>query len=405
MPRYVQAPALRDHGMGPRNIFWGIAMLFVAFLLLVVAIFMVGGKAMFYLATGLLTFTALFVLARLHVFRQRNGGFLALGLVCMIGTAVPLLEKGYEMAKVFVNSRVVVSAPTVATHSDEQGVPLLTQSFAISEPQGDGKQVKVVRDTQVVIGSKPFQIKAGDRFPLITVKGDQTTFAARDLLLSLPSSEVEVIDPSALAKGVSVNTAVVATPVVAAAGAASAPKSQKSGALGNAAPKVAAPSSADAQLAETILEAQKEAMRRYPALSIPDSIENAMFVSTYKELRDAGSEEFFADAKWPLHLADLLAKREGWVPGGAPMTTGPAPVLDGPAGGTGEAPAATIPAEPAVPADALDNPLPGQPAASPDPGKPVPRAQPVRRAAPVSLPRVDALDAGDGLPRAAGPAR
>src|SRR4051794_15843323 len=98
VPRYVQAPALREHGMGPRNLFWGVALLFLALVMLIVAVFFAGAKAMVYVATCLLTFTALFVLARMHIFRQRNGPFLALGLVCVIGTAIPLVEKAYTSA-------------------------------------------------------------------------------------------------------------------------------------------------------------------------------------------------------------------------------------------------------------------------------------------------------------------
>ena len=349
VPRYVHAPALRDHGLGPRNLFWGVALLVVALIMLVVAIFLSGAQAMVSVATCLLTFTALFVLTRLHVFRQRNGGFLALGLVCLIGASIPLVEKAYSAAKGIVGSRNPSASPVVALHSDEPDTPLLSQSFALPPPKGDGKQVKVLRDSRVVIADKPFLIKAGDRFPLVGAKGDQTTFAVRDLHVSLPSNVVEVVDPTALAKGVN------STPATLPGTAATAPKS---GAKGNAAE--------DAELTELTRNAQQEAMRRYPALAIKDSLENAMYVSTYKTLRDSGSDDFFANPEWPIELAELLAKREGWNRGGGPITTGPAPVLDPPA----DAP----------------------PAARPATGS-------------GNLPPVDSLDAGSDLPRATRPAR
>jgi hypothetical protein len=373
--------------MGPRNLFWGVVVLFLAFLLLVVGVFMVGAKAMVYVAACLLTFTALFVLSRLHVFRQRNGGFFALAVVCLIGTAFPLVEKGYSTAKTLAALRPAVpNAPTVALHSQEQGPPLLIQSFALPEPQGDAKQVKVVRDTQVVIAGKPFLIKAGDRFPLIASKGDQTTFAVRDLLLSLPTTETEVLDPSALAKGVGINTASPLTQ-------ASSP--------GATAAKANADGKNDEALAEVTRKSQQEAMRRYPALAVKDSLENAVFISTYKQLREANSDEFFADPKWPMVLADMLAKREGWIVGGAPMTTGPAPVLDAPTDSPAPAPNSTLLPDNApvdnTPADAT----PADLVPTPTPVAPAPRAQPVRRA-PVALPSIDSLDAGGGLPRAGG---
>ncbi|HSI11524.1 MAG TPA: hypothetical protein VK961_05745, partial [Chthoniobacter sp.] len=273
VPRYVQAPALREHGMGPRNLFWGGALLFLALIMLVVAVFFSGAKAMIYVATCLLTFTALFVLARMHIFRQRNGAFLALGMICVIGTAIPLAEKAYSSAKGLVASRPGgASVSTTASHVTEGYVPLLTESFAVSAPQGDGKQVKVIADSRVVIDEKPFLIKAGDRFPFIAAKSDEVTFGVRDLQISLPSNAVEVVDPKTLAKGVT------SAPVKATAAAtATAAQSSASPLVPKAAGK---PSNSieDAELAEITRAAQQEAMRRYPALAVKDSLENAMFI-------------------------------------------------------------------------------------------------------------------------------
>jgi hypothetical protein len=356
VPRYVQAHALRQHGMGPRNLFWGVVLLFIALAMLVVAVFLVGAKAMIYVATCLVTFTALFVLTRMHIFRQRNGGFLALGLVCLLGAAIPLVESAYTAVKGLVGVRNGGLSPVAALRSDESDAPLLTQSFALAKPQGDGKQVKVTRDSHVVIGDKTFLIKAGDRFPLLAQEGDQTAFAVRDLRLSLPANVTEIVDP----------TAVAAAAVKPAGAAPAATVSATAGAASSAPAPVAASKTGakatdeDSSLAELTRSAQQEAMRMYPALAIKDSLENAMFVSTYKQLRDAGSEEFFANPEWPLELARLLADREGWNRGGRPVTTGPAPVLDPPA----------------------DEP----PAARP-------------QFPPANLPPVNTLDAGSDLPR------
>ena len=58
--------------------------------------------------------------------------------------------------------------------------------------------------------------------------------------------------------------------------------------------------------------AQKEAIRRYPALGEKDSPENQLFIETFQELKHTGADDFFADPEWPLQLAELLAKRENW---------------------------------------------------------------------------------------------
>jgi len=309
LPRYVEVPALREHGFGPRNLFWGVATLFLALLLLTVALFFSGSKAAVSLATALLTFTALFVLARLHVFRQRNGGFLALAVVCLLGAAIPLIESGFAALKNFAARTAVATAPAPTAPSASAPPPLLTQSFALTKPAGSDRQIKVLKDWPVVIDEQTFLIKAGDAFPFLEMKAGQATFAVRDLQVSLPANIVEVLDPNALAQGI--------------AGGRSEP------AVTTAEPPPAAAPSAD-DLAAITMSAQREAIRRYPALGVKDSLENAAFVSTYQQLKEASSTEFFTNPEWPLELAELLAKREGWARGGMPATTGPAPVLDAP---------------------------------------------------------------------------
>jgi hypothetical protein len=312
MPRYVEVPALREHGYGPRNLFWGVVTIFLALIVLAAALFLTGSKAIISPAIALLTFTALFVLARMHIFRQRNGAFFALALVCLLGAAVPLLESGFGALKVVAARMAVPAAPVASAPVAEATIPLLTQSFALPKPEGPGKQVKVLKDSRVVVGDRPFMIKAGDLFPFIEAAAGEVAFAVRDLQLALPANVVEVIDPDAIAKGVT--------------GGRTATEPASKHALPPSAP---APSSAE-DLAAITQSAQREAIRRYPALGIKDSLENAVFVSTYQQLKQTSGTDFFANPEWPLELAELLAKREGWARGGNPMTTGPAPVLDAP---------------------------------------------------------------------------
>ncbi len=311
LPRYVEVPALREHGFGPRNLFWGVATLFLALVVLVAALFFAGPKAAISLATALLTFTALFVLARLHIFRQRNGAFFALTVVSLLGALVPLVENGLEALKNVLARPAAPTAVAAGQPAGETQPPLLTQSFALSKPEG-GKQVKVLKDSVVPIGDRSFLIKAGDSFPFLERKADEVTFAVRDLQVWLPADVVEVIDSDIMAQGV--------------AGTRAEPEM--------AAPVPPAPTAASADdLASITMSAQREAIRRYPALAVQNSLENEAFVSTYQQLKDSGGAEFFTNPEWPIELAELLAKREGWARGAMPSSTGPAspaPVLDAP---------------------------------------------------------------------------
>ena len=368
VPRYVEIPALRERGFGPRNLFWGLGTLFLALAILVVALFFAGPKATVSLLTALRTFTVLFVLARLHVFRQRNGGFLALAIVCLLGGVVPLIESGFTALKGSISfSKGGAPASSAATGNDSQ-VPLLSQSFALTPPDGNAQRAKILKDTRVNIGDRTFLIKAGEQFTLLNVKNGQATFAVRDLEVTLPTNIVDVVDPIALMNGVGggrradsnqppVGSAPMANtngnPGAGGNGAASsAPEpgpviAPNAGGSANMTPK---------QIAELTAAATETAKQLYPALAVRDSFENMSFVAEFQKIKNSkAGTEFFGDPEWPLVLAQQLARRDGWVKGARPMTVGPsttepAAILDGPVTGDKE-PAVG----PAGPADAVDN--------------------------------------------------
>ena len=190
-PRYVEVPALREHGFGRRNLSWGVLTLILGIGLLVAAVYFSGQKAVLSMAACLFTFTALFVLSRLHIFRQRNGGFLAISVVVLLGAIVPLLDHGYE--KLASHAQPASPAPASAAPPAEVEPPLLKQSFALTNPEAGQTQVRVLKDSRVLIGEKPFLIKVGDAFPLLEAKGGEVTFAVRDLHVSLPVTVVEIL--------------------------------------------------------------------------------------------------------------------------------------------------------------------------------------------------------------------
>jgi hypothetical protein len=298
-PQYVSLHALREHGHGPRNLAWGVVTLLLSLLLVGAALFVVGPRALLPLLVCLLTFTALFVLARMHVFRQRNGGFLALGIVCLFGTAIPLVEFGYQALDQFVKSRPVTAPaaaiPAGAPATAAADVLPLVDAFALTPPDPRaGPRVRVTRDARVTVEGKAYVVRSGDVFAFASRAGRDVTIAARDLLVTLPGEAVEVIDEKPAAPPAKV-------------------------------PAVAAeePPPANETPAQITARAQREVIRRYPALGVKGSLENQMFVNLYGELRDNGGDEFFQNPEWPLELAELLAKREHWQRGAAPATTGP----------------------------------------------------------------------------------
>lgn len=309
-PQYVSLHTLREHGHGPRNLAWGVVTLFLSLALIAVSSFLTGPKVLFSLAVCLLTFTALFVLARMHIFRQRNGGFLALGIVCLFGAAMPLVEFAYGALDTFLKNRpAAVAAPVPAPSANPSAATAeppalsLTEAFALTPPDPKaGPRVKVLKDSRVSIEGKTYLAKAGDLFAFASRNGREVTVAARDLLIALPSDAVEITDekPATSAKAVAASD-----PAAKAAGAPEEP-------------------GANETPAETTARAQREVMRRYPALGVKGSLENKAFVNLFNELRENGGDDFFTDPEWPIALAELLAKREHWQRGAPPATVGPA---------------------------------------------------------------------------------
>jgi hypothetical protein len=138
--------------------------------------------------------------------------------------------------------------------------------------------VKVLQDSRVLVNGKPYLIKTGELFALDSIKEGEVVFQANELRLSLPEDAVEV---TGIASGASAS---------------------------NAAP---APVPATTSAVKVTRRSQEEAVRRYPALGVKDSAENKLFVETYLDWKNSKSE-LLDDPEWPLLLADLLAKREGW---------------------------------------------------------------------------------------------
>ena len=341
LPRYVEVPALRERGFGRRNLVWGVVTLVLALVLLGAAVVLAGQKAVLSLAACLVTCAALFVLARMHVFRQRNGGFLAISLVVLLGALVALIDRGYEMLAGIATPQ----AAAVAAHPVETEPPLLMHAFALAKPDGTQPQVKVLKDSRVVIAEKPFLIKAGDVFPLLEMKAGEATFAVRDLHVSLPVAVVEILGGKPAKDGTAVKEtkesamAAALAAVNAAANAAETPKTEPASTAARPAADAPKPEAAGTDLAAITRSAQLEAMRRYPALAIKDSEENEVFVTTYRQLKATGDPEFFANPEWPLELAVLLATRHGWSRGDSPASAAePAPVLAPPADDTSPEP-------------------------------------------------------------------
>ncbi len=308
-PRYVDV-ARRHDASHSRNLAFGGGALFLALLIGAAALFLVGPRAILPLAACLVTFLILYVLARLEIFRESHGAFLALGMVCLVGSVFALAERAFHgMDGSYWLQLTAPPQPTrqaAATPAPERGPTQLTEAFALVPPDPTaGPRAKALKDSRVLIEGRPFLIKAGDIFALVNVQGEKATLRARDLHIDLPVTAVEILEELPAGKV-----------------AASAPAAGKPAPAPAPAPEPAKPV-VDPAEAKVTKSAQNEAVRRYPALGIEGSRENTVFVSTFKSIKESGDGDFFKNPEWPLELAELLAKRQGWLRDDVPSNRPP----------------------------------------------------------------------------------
>jgi hypothetical protein len=64
---------------------------------------------------------------------------------------------------------------------------------------------------------------------------------------------------------------------------------------------------------EKVLQSKLQVVQRYPALGRNGSEEVRVYTEVFNELVRR-SRDFFLNPDWPLELAELVGKREGWIP-------------------------------------------------------------------------------------------
>jgi hypothetical protein len=61
------------------------------------------------------------------------------------------------------------------------------------------------------------------------------------------------------------------------------------------------------------VQSKLQVVQRYPALGRNGSEEVKVYTEVFNELVRR-SRDFFLNPDWPLELAELVGKREGWIP-------------------------------------------------------------------------------------------
>ena len=243
-------------------------------------------------------FGVLWLLYNFRLLRQRNGLFLAVALVVLLGSAIPFIVAGLGKLDHLADERLapkeadapepsapVLTIPTAKTAPPAPPTPDLPKEKLVQEkpalPADDGvvrefmapppdpkagKLIRIKQDCLVTIEGRKWRLKAGQVYQFKAIEDGIVTFRAGDQDVSIEAEYVTFT-------GQSKETPEKITQMAAA-----------------------------------------EAARRYPALLDKESKENALLVARKNEMEQepAMKEIFFKDPKWPLVLAEQLAAQEGW---------------------------------------------------------------------------------------------
>ena len=304
-----------------RNLTWGLAILLLSLGLMGAALIFSGPRGLVPVALCLVTFTVLWVLARIRVFHQRNGVFFAAALVCLLGASVPLIERGYleleRLAHAAPIEEPVLAGPSfvpagepepvlekltepasapVSSPAAESELPSLVDTLKVKLPDDPSATlVRVLENTRIAVGGKRYLLHAGDIFVLDRIDAGQVAFQANELRLSLPERAVEIMAAQPPDPGVVNSTGA----------SASIPAERPS----TTEPPL--PASDKDALGTATTRAQAEAVRRYPAIGVKGTPENEIFLARFNRLK-VERPELFEDEEWPIYLAEAVAKEEGW---------------------------------------------------------------------------------------------
>ena len=318
-PRYLDVPRRRRAQLAAeRNLKWGLAVLLLSLGLIGAALIVSGPRALVPVVICLVTLTILWTMARLRVFHQRNGVFFATAIVCLIGASIPMIERGYLELDRMAHAAPVISEPIaaapptaieeaapasqkapepppVASIEPEPDLPSLVDAMKVPVPSdSNASLVRIVESTKILVGRKAYMLNAGDTFTLDDIKNGKVTFLANGLRLSVPEKAVELMSAAG-------GEPEVANGLPDEAPAAIAP------------PRSPQPHVSDREASgEATARAQEEAIRRYPAIGVKGSVENALFLERFHKMKEE-RPEFFDEEEWPLFLAEGVAKEQGWV--------------------------------------------------------------------------------------------
>lgn len=313
-PRYVDVPVSPEQARAQRNLAWGVVCLMVTLIGVWIGFKLDPSGTLKCLAASLGTFGVLWLLYNFQIFRQRHGQFLGLGLAALLGGLLPLIAAALGSLDRLADERLAdrargdgrdmrfMAPPPVPTAANAPAAPQAPELWPESDggpaapafrqatemppmaarnsrddgqvrdlvsPPPDlaaGKIITIKEDCIVPIDGQKFRLKEGDNFNYTNFEDGIVTFLANGKEIQIGFENVRFIGRSREDK-------------------------------------------------ERINKmAWEEAFNRYPALRDEKSPENRLLNATWPKMEaEPDGVEFLKDPRWPVILADQLAKEHQWV--------------------------------------------------------------------------------------------
>lgn len=311
----------RAEGRGRSNLIVGVGVTVVALLMSGVAHRMAPVEARVALVTGGVLVLGHYVMSETRILRRANGIFLGLALAFLLVTLVPVgmaLWQGaadyasrIRVAEVGGGEREAVYPAPATISGGQPAVPIsqpapmgvVPQTFAAAAPE----KAAAPSDT---VGEKVGASGGGGESAPVSGGAAQVPVGAAPVVveekLSVEEREARIAAMAEISAPL-VKKGSVTKPV-----AAGLPGEDV--ALGGASGvQLRANALSQKDFNEKVLQSKMRAVQRYPALAKTGSEEVKVYTEVFNELVKR-NRDFFLNPDWPTELAELVGKREGWIP-------------------------------------------------------------------------------------------
>ena len=302
---------------GNGNLGWGVLLTVVALILSGVGHRLAPVEARVSLITGGVLVLGYYVMTSIRVFVRPNGFFLGLSLAFLMVAVVPVGMSVWQGAADYA-SRIRV-ADVADVRGGSSGTSLGLPAPSVVSPSnavvtgGSGEKVEsrleVNSEKPSAAVNAAVNVGAGEGAVAAGVSPSVVAAAAPPVAEKLSVEEREAKIAAMAEISAPVVKKAVSPRALGSNGLPGEDVSLGQGAGG--AGSVAGISQKDFN--ERVLQSKLQVVQRYPALGRNGSDEVKVYTEVFNELVRR-SRDFFLNPDWPLELAELVGKREGWIP-------------------------------------------------------------------------------------------